>query len=90
MSTINATASHDVAKQLAAKGAVKATVLGRRAIVFAQAWDPVTRDPELPPYTITARLIRADVEDREAAGTPEADPEAQRLIDGLNWDSWPT
>lgn len=75
--------------QLAAKGAIKAIVGGRRAIVFAQAWHPVTPDPEMPPYTITAREIRTDVEDYEANGTPEAEREVQRLVDRLNWDSWP-
>lgn len=89
MCTISARASHETAKQLAAKGAVKAMVRDRRAIVFAQAWDSITGNREMPQYTINARKIRTDVEDYEAQGTPEAEPEVQQLIDGLNWDSWP-
>ena len=61
-------------------------VLGRRAIVLAEAWVPITPDPEHPPYTITARDIRVDVQDCEAQGTGEADNETQQLIDRLDWE----
>lgn len=90
MSTINATATHLDAKRLAAKGAVRATVLGRRAIVFAQAWDPATPNPDMPPYTITARAIVSGGQDIEAQGTPDADSETQQLIDQLTWEAWPS
>ena len=88
MSEINATSNYGDAKQLAAKGAVRAIVRGRVAIVFAQTWDPVTANSDMPPYSITARVVRADVQDIEAQGTPEADSGTQQLINRLMWDEW--
>lgn len=40
VSETKAKASHEDAKKLAGKGAGKATVLGRHAIVHTQAWGP--------------------------------------------------
>jgi hypothetical protein len=90
LNTIKATATEIDAKRLAAKGAVRAMVHGRPAIVFAEAWDPVTPDPEMAPNIITARAIRTDIQDIEAQGVKEADHETQQLIDRLHWEEWPS
>lgn len=89
MSLINATANYEKAKKLTLYGTVRAVVQGRTAIVRANVWDPITRGTENPSYTITARAIREDVEDKESQGTQQANAKAQRLIDGLKWDPWP-
>ena len=88
MIEIKARAPDEGAMKLAAKGGVKATVRGRRAIVFAQAWGPITEGVRTDPYVITARTIRSDARDIEAEGTPDADAETQQLIDSMIWEEW--
>jgi hypothetical protein len=87
MNETKATGSHLDAKMLAAKGAVKAIVLGRRATVTAIAWDPITSADE-PRQDISAREILDEARDIEAQGTPKADEETQIVISRLKWNPW--
>jgi len=90
MAETRASCSHDDATRLAAKGAVKATVLGRLAIVTAGSWEPtaVTATGQEDRHFVRARTIRTDLRDVEAEGTPQADGPTQQIINGLTWERW--
>jgi hypothetical protein len=89
MSTIKATATLLDARTLEAKGQVQAIVRDQSAIVFAQACQPISQDPEIAPYSITARAVQTGTQDKEADATPLADPATQELIDRMDWEPWP-
>jgi hypothetical protein len=90
MAETRATCSHEDATRLAAKEAVKATVLGRPAIVTASSWEPtaVTATGPEDRHFVRARAIRTDVRDVEAEGTPQADGPTQQIINDLAWEPW--
>ncbi len=88
MAETRASCSHEDATRLAAKGAVKAIVLGRPAIVTAGSWEPLAGTGPEEPHFVHARTITTDLRDVEAEGTPQADGSTQRIIDGLTWKPW--
>lgn len=90
MNEIHAHCSIEQAQRLQAIGAVRASVLGRLAIVVANAWQPVTPDPSSPAHYVKAREVQNLSSDVEAKGTPEAAQETQQLIDALTWEAWPS